>query len=411
MDHSSDHSTLTTIGGWAVLLGLGVALWYSSQQKQKKATDRYGSAPKQSGKQASTDSVGDAKKTEKPTKPKPKAPTSPTSEAFTSSVEYNREEDEAAGRKADREFARQLSNVHTGTKFNNKKSDEKKQKSIKQSKAQELPDEKKASAPSSHADDADDDLSPQISPVVGAADEHGVADMLEPLPSGPTVLRLTDVDAKKPKERKQKAPEVVETKKQRQNRKKVEAAKAAREEDEKERKVKMEQQRRTARIAEGRAAKDGSSFMANTENAWNGNKKASSDSKDVVQPLDTFEQQRNVKPVKQNTSNGATTAKDKKSDEWVAGIPSEEEQMEMIRQEDSWSEVKTKKKGKKKEAPGETSAPSVPATNGTGGAPAAKASVPVNGTNKKPITSNSSFAALTPEETEDNEEVEQEWDV
>lgn len=416
MDISTTHSTLTTIGGWAVIVGVGGLIWYRNfKQQQQKRTERRGSFTRQSVKHNEVELGSDAKKkTEKATKPKPKpkAPTDTPTQP-TPNVDYNREEVEAADKKADREFARQLSSAHAGTKFNTKKSDEKKQKSVKQSKAQEISEVQagKISVPSSHAGDADDDLSSQASPVVVAADSRDVSDMLEPTAPGPSVLRLTDTDSvKKPKERKQKAPEVVETKKQRQNRKKAEAAKAAREEEEKERKVKLEQQRRTARIAEGRAAKDGSTFVANTQNAWNG--KSTNGDNNTVQPLDTFEEKPKAEPVKPAKSAAATKAAEpikEKSDPWISGVPSEEEQMEMLRQEDSWSEVKTKKKGKKKDLSGETSS-SAPATNG-GSTPTAKPSAPVNGTNKKPIltSSSSSFAALTPEETDDNDE--EEWDV
>ncbi|KAI1209417.1 uncharacterized protein F4807DRAFT_92884 [Annulohypoxylon truncatum] len=417
MDISTTHSTLTTIGGWAVMIGLGGLFWYRSKQKQlQKRTERRGSFTRQSGKQNEVGLGSDAKKkTEKPAKPKPKpkAPADAPTQPAPSNIDYNREQVEAADKKADREFARQLSTTHAGTKFNTKKSDEKKQKSVKQSKAQEISEAQagKISVPSSHAGDADDDLSSQASPVVVPADSRDVSDMLEPTAPGPSVLRLTDVDsAKKPKERKQKAPEVVETKKQRQNRKKAEAAKAAREEEEKERKVKLEQQRRTARIAEGRAAKDGSTFAANTQNAWNG--KPTNGDNNTVQPLDTFDEKPKAEPAKaaKPVATKAAEPIKEKADPWISGVPSEEEQMEMLRQEDSWNEVKTKKKGKKKDVSGETSTPSAPATNG-GSTPTAKPSAPVNGTNKKPIltSSNSSFAALTPEETDDNDE--EEWDV
>ncbi|KAI2472107.1 hypothetical protein F4781DRAFT_29865 [Annulohypoxylon bovei var. microspora] len=422
MDISTTHSTLTTIGGWAVILGVGGIIWYRNQQKKQKRPERRGSFTKQSGRQNEVDLGSDAKKkTEKPAKPKPKpkAPTETPTQPVPSDIKYNREEDEAADKKADREFARQLSSTHAGTKFNAKKSDDKKQKSVKQSKAQEISEVQagKISVASSHAGDADDDLSSQASPVVAAVDGRDVSDMLEPTSSGPSVLRLTDVDSVKPKERKQKAPEVVESKKQRQNRKKNEAAKAAREEEEKERKVKLEQQRRTARVAEGRAAKDGSTFVANTQNAWNGKPTNGNDDENTVKPLDTFDEKPKAEPVKpaNPTTTKAAAATKEKSEPWISGVPSEEEQMEMLRQEDSWNEVKTKKKGKgkKKDVSGETSAPSAPATNG-GSTPTAKPSAPVNGTNKKPIltSSSSSFAALTPEETDDNdEEEEKEWDV
>ncbi|KAI2609548.1 uncharacterized protein GGS25DRAFT_220309 [Hypoxylon fragiforme] len=406
------HSTVTTIGGWAIILGISGIIWYRSQLKKKTTPPiRRGSFTRQSAKPADLGSGNDSKKklekAAKP-KPKPKAPAA-SDEVVPPSVNYNREVDEAADKKADREFARQLANAHAGTQLSAKKSDEKRQKSIKQSKAQELPGG--TSVPSSHAGDADDDLSSQASPVVAAVNGHDVSDMLEATPSGPSVLRLTDVDSvKKPKERKTKAPEVVESKKQRQNRKKAEAAKAAREEDEKERKVKMEQQRRAARIAEGRAAKDGSASVANASNAWNGkstNGTNGTNGGDIIQPLDTREQQPKVESAKPKNT-GATQTTKGKSDPWLSSMPSEEEQMEMLRQEDSWNEVKTKKKGKKNHTPVETSAP---ATNG-GSTPTVKPSAAVNGTKKPILTSNnSSFAALTPEETDDNEEEEQEWDV
>ncbi|KAI1807257.1 hypothetical protein F4811DRAFT_9234 [Daldinia bambusicola] len=416
MDISSSHSTLTTIGGWAVILAISGVIWYRNQQKKAQRTDRRGSFTKQSVKQNDADLISDTKKkaekAAKP-KPKPKAPTTTSNETTKPAVDFNREEDEAAGKKADREFARQLANAHAGTKFSTKKSDEKKQKSVKQSKAQEIPDASagRTSVPSSHAGDADDDLSSQASPVVAAVDSRDVSDMLEPAAPGPSVLRLTDVDAVKPKERKQKAPEVVETKKQRQNRKKAEAAKAAREAEEKERKVKLEQQRRTARIAEGRPAKDGSSFTANAQNAWN---EKSTSNNSTVQPLDTSEQPAKAEPAKTNAKTNAVSAgtTKEKSDPWLSSMPSEEEQMELLRQEDSWSEVKTKKKGKKKDASAEASASSAPATNGGSATSTPTVKAPVNGAKKPLLTSsNSSFAALTPEETDDNEEEEKEWDV
>lgn len=189
MDISSSPSTLTTIGGWAVILGIGGAIWYRNQLKKRQRTERRGSFTKQSARQNDADPANDAKKkTEKAPKPKPKpkAPTSASNDVVAPTVDFNREHDEAADKKADREFARQLSSTHAGTQFSNKKSEEKKQKSVKQSKAQEISEISggKASVPSSHAGDADDDLSSQASPVVGAVDGRDVSDMLEPVASG-----------------------------------------------------------------------------------------------------------------------------------------------------------------------------------------------------------------------------------
>ncbi|KAI0533920.1 hypothetical protein GGR58DRAFT_85434 [Xylaria digitata] len=403
MDLRKDHSAYTTMGGYAVI-AVVIGLWfYASNKKEQNRRSHVVKQP--TIKHTDRDIAVDAKKkTEKAikSKSKPIPSASERTEPTVSSSNYDKEEAEIADKKADRDFARQLSNTHAGTKFNTKKSDEKRQKSVKQSKAQEIiPD--KISAPSSTTGDADDDLSPQVSPVITAADSQGVSDMLEPVAPGPSVLRLTGTDSvKKPKERKAKAPEPVETKKQRQNRKKAEAAKAAREEEEKERKVKMEQQRRTARIAEGRAAKDGSTFVA-TQNAWSSQPANGSDS---VQLLDTFEQQPKPEPIKATTS---ATAAPTTKDPW-SGLPSEEEQLEMIRQEDLWNEVKTKKKGKKKDATTEVSVTPSQPTNGNRAATAT--SKPTNGSKKPIITSSSSsFAALTPEEVDDNDEIEEEWDV
>lgn len=405
MESQKGHSTFTTVGGYAAIILLVGVVIYASQKKEQQRQSHVIKQP------TKLNDIGTEikKKAEKVVKPKPK-PTPPApvqSQPAGPSSNYNKEEAEIAEKKADREFARQLSNTHAGTKFNTKKSDDKRQKSVKQSKAQEAVPEK-VSVPSSTTGDADDDLSSQPSPVVAAADRHGVSDMLEPEAPAPSVLRLTSTDSvKKPKEKKAKAPEPVETKKQRQNRKKAEAAKAAREEEEVERKVKMEQQRRTARIAEGRPAKDGSASVP-AQNAWT---EKASDSSAPVQLLDTFEQKPQAAPAKPATPASVAAAKKATSDPW-SGLPSEEEQLEMLRQEDSWSEVKTKKKGKKKDSGVDSPAATSQPTNGNATPVPTASSKPVNGTQRPTFTSNgSSFAALAPEGVDDDDEPEQEWDV
>ncbi|KAI1752470.1 hypothetical protein F4782DRAFT_117196 [Xylaria castorea] len=407
MDAQKDHSAYTTMGGYAVI-AVVLGVWFYTSQKKEQ--NRRSHIIKQPTKQGDRDIAADVKKKiEKATKPKSKPNPSPLEriEPTVSSSNYDKEETDIADKKADRDFARQLSNTHAGTKFNAKKSDDKRQKSIKQSKAQAIVSDK-ISAPSSTTGDADDDLSSQASPAVVAADSQGVSDMLEPVAPGPSVLRLTGTDSvKKPKERKAKAAEPVETKKQRQNRKKVEAAKVAREEEEKERKVKMEQQRRTARIAEGRPAKDGSG-SATTQSAWDSR---STNGSAPLQLLDTLEQQPKPQPAKAPAPTPVAPATKAASDPW-SGLPSEEEQLEMIRQEDSWNEVKTKKKGKKKDAAAEAPAASSQPANGSTAATSTTSSKPANGTKKPILTSSSSFAALTPEEAGDgDDEPEQEWDV
>lgn len=346
-----------------------------------------------------------------------------------------------------REFARQLANIKQGTTLNApKKSDEKRQKSVKQSRAQVIDDkvnEIKVSAPSSTAGvDADDDESESASPEIKATDASGVSDMLEPKASGPSVLRLTDTDkAKTKKEKKAKEPEKTETKKQRQNRQKAEAAKALREATEKARKVDMEAQRRQARIAEGRAAQDGSTFttQAVQSSAWAGNgangtsapSNAANGSFLPVQPLDTFETGSYTDvslPAKNEAAAPAKPAPSTKSnaaDSWIATLPSEEEQMELLRDEEAWNTVSTKKTNKKKKQ-GAAAAATETATDSESATaqpkPTVKTSTPApaasNGTSaaappaKKPakiVSQQSAFAALSTNEPEGEEE--NEWDV
>lgn len=338
-----------------------------------------------------------------------------------------------------REFARQLASVKQGTALNAaKKNDEKRHKSVKQSRAEvveEKPHDSKVSAPSSTAGvDADDDESSTASPEVKAADAGDVSDMLEPKVAGPSVLRLTDTDKVKPKkEKKATAPEKVETKKQRQNRQKADAAKTLREETEKLRKVDMEAQRRQARIAEGRPAKDGSGFMAAQKqpSAWNGTTGSSSSNATTggflpVQPLDTFDTSsytdvsvpKSATPVKSNPASNP-------ADSWIATLPSEEEQMEMLRdEEEAWNTVTTKKPNKKKrdavpESPvdaeptvAQPQAAALKARESSNGSGATATAPTAPKTTTKPtkpsFSQKSSFAALS---TNDDEDEENEWEV
>ncbi|KAL2260760.1 hypothetical protein VTK26DRAFT_5135 [Humicola hyalothermophila] len=330
-----------------------------------------------------------------------------------------------------REFARQLASVKQGTTLNGpKKSDEKRQRSVKQSRAQIIDsrpeaNENKVSAPSSTAGvDADDDESSTASPEVRAISSRDVSDMLEPSASGPSVLRLTDTDKAKPKkEKKAKAPEKTETKKQRQNRQKAEAAKALREEAEKQRKVDMEAQRRLARISEGRAAKDGSAFMAAQakSNAWNGSPSSNTTNGDFVpvQPLDTFDTG-SYTDVSVSKSAAAPAAKPNVANSWMSSLPSEEEQMEMLREEEQWDTVKSKKNKKKKEAGAESPVESEPTVVQPQPAAATKPQSTSNGshpaiaktttTKAQPVSRQSAFAALSTND-EPEEEEEEEWDV
>ncbi|KAM7192030.1 hypothetical protein V8F33_008608 [Rhypophila sp. PSN 637] len=356
------------------------------------------------------------KETPKAAKPEPSAP--------TQALSSKREQDDDVN---DRAFAQQFASVKQGTNLNApKKNDEKRQKSVKQSRIRSMGDkaeESKVSASSSNAGgDADVSESPFASPEVKAADAAGVNDMLEPQAPGPSILRLTETDKIKQKPKKAaKAPEKAESKKQRQNRQKVEAEKALRAETEKERQVKLEAQRRLARISEGRPAKDGSAFMksisqpeqsvwTSKSNGINGSSSSGSANGDFlpVQPLDTFA-----------TTNGRQEAlapknPTPKTDNWKTSSLSEEEQMELLRGEEEWSTVKTKKSSRAKKTDTEAAESANESEPTPVQAPAAQlvAPKPVKAAGSKPsvkFSQQSSFAALS---TSDNtDEVEQEWDV
>ncbi|KAK3362726.1 hypothetical protein B0T25DRAFT_14314 [Lasiosphaeria hispida] len=363
-----------------------------------------------------------AKATQPKARPAPKAAPAPSQPA----------EDSSDDGVDNREFARQLASIKQGTNLNApKKSEEKRQKSVKQSRARLIDEpvlDNKVSAPSSTTGvDGDDDESPLASPQVQAADAGDVTDMLGPkAAAGPAVLRLTDTDKTKQKEKKTKEPEKVETKKQRQNRLKAEAAKAAREESEKQRQVALEAQRRLARISEGRAAKDGSTFVAAqaAQSVWSDKGANTSSASSLtngdylpVQPLDTFDTSSHTDVSAPKT---ATPAQNKTGNYLasLSSLPSEEEQLKLLLGQEDWNTVTTKKssKSKKKEPVTDNEAESA-ATQTQQAAPAAfqpvaakaqKASVNGNGKPAKSFSQQSSFAALSPA---DEPEVEEEWDV
>ncbi|KAH6961039.1 hypothetical protein DER45DRAFT_184831 [Fusarium avenaceum] len=311
-----------------------------------------------------------------------------------------------------REFAKQLAKAKEGTKFAAKSDGGKqREKSVKQSRANKVAvaAEEKESAPSSNAGaDADDDqspvTSPEVTPAVAVAGD--ISDMLEPVPARQTVLRVTSAEPKKENKKAPKVEAPVESKKQRQNRKKAEAAKAAREESEKERKVLEEKQRRSARVAEGRAAKDGSQFTAaqNKSSAWKeGAPKApepatASQTNGFHQPLDTFEK----------ASSSTATAPKTTGSKWIESLPSEEEQIQLLQDDDEWNTVKTKSKKAAK------SAPSAGSSDEAAARPAVQPKQPT-GPNKvsQPSQSYGSFTALTTKDNaaDEEEEEEEEWDV
>jgi hypothetical protein len=161
------------------------------------------------------------------------------------------------------------------------------------------------------------------------------------------------------------------------------------------------------------------------QSAWDGVNGSSSSNATTggflpVQPLDTFD---TSSYTDVSVPKSATPVQSNPADSWIATLPSEEEQMEMLRDEEAWNTVTTKKPSKKKrEAAAESPIDSEPtvvqpqpttkpraASNGSGAAaPAGPAANKTTGKTAKPFSQQSSFAALS---TNDNETEENEWEV
>ncbi|RDL42090.1 uncharacterized protein BP5553_02069 [Venustampulla echinocandica] len=377
-------ATLSTLSGWAVIVLVIGGYWYFYTNRPnrnrrvqafkpplKSIDPRSEKEPK--GKKARKDSTlsnsdqAEKKKSQQP----PKANREEQSHASSRATGVADREDK--DEMDNREFARQLSNIKAGTVIANKsQTAAPKQKSVKQSKAQEKPpveaSSDNATAPSSATGgDADDDESPLNSPELGATrmassvTNGGISDMLEKPAAGPSILKITEpLNPSRPNKPKPQSFEAVESKKQRQNRKKTEAKKQAREEDEKERKVLMEKQRRTAREAEGRAAKDGSTFMAAkpASSVWTPGaaKKNDKPGKSNVELLDTYEPSKARKsgaatiPAEALYSEGELVGSDWQNH--FSSLPSEEEQTRIAMEEsDNWKTVKAKERRKRENKP------------------------------------------------------------
>ncbi|KAL2756770.1 hypothetical protein ACRALDRAFT_1062446 [Sodiomyces alcalophilus JCM 7366] len=417
---TSEYLTPSFVGGWTAVLAVAGVAGYRYYQKNYPAPQPKPKAPAPSAApRKQTRAKKQRQEAYTSTAKKSKAEEPSSKPAATSVTQPSNEDDDSID---NRNFAKMMASVQEGKKFATKTGTEKKrQKSVKQSRAAEAADRKAAkeeepSAPSSTGGvDADDDASPIPSPEVAPADPAGISDMLEPASSGPSVLRLTDTDKEKAARKPAKSAEAKESKKQRQNRKKAEERKAIREAEEKERKVIMEQQRRKAREAAGIPAKDGSQFMAavnGAKSAWaassgpNGNTVA-------IQPLDTFEPS-SASAVPQEPVASKQPAPAKLDESWITSIPSEEEQMEMLKsEEEEWNTVPVKSSKKNKKSTPKETASATPTTTESKPAPEASASAPVlvNGQSAKSTQSLGSFAALTVQDSAEDHEEEQEWDV
>ena len=283
-----------------------------------------------------------------------------------------------------KQWAEQMMQTRKGHELSSGKSNEQRVKTVKQSSALNTP--VLSSGSSQAGAEADDDMSPAASPGLNAGD---VSDMLEPVGSGPSTLRVTA--ATKPQKEKvarESKDEQVETKKQRQNRQRVEERRLQREAEEKERRALEEKQRRQAREARGEPAKNGmQSAKAPAASAWM--KAAATPGADAptiptvngnhnAPLLDTFDAE------SLSSSNGgleasttATSINSAGAATWDNDLPSEEEQMAHAMKESGddsgWTTVAQPKKTKKKaETPvaeplitNKTNIPTTkPATNG-----------------------------------------------
>lgn len=334
--------TYTTIGGYAGIALVAGGFWYlqkrSAHAKQVKTkvghTVSAKAAPikqdvKQKVKAAEATLSSGAETAEKATKRKnakknknTNKPAAPVAAALQATQVAQESDDEDSDEMSNKEFARQLSQAKMGLSVGARPQAAGRQKSVKQSRANV----------NGFTADAEDSESAR-------SNQGGVADMLEAPAAGPSVLRISSPSNPQPqKEKKQtKAPEPVESKKARQNRKKREAEQEARADAEAQRKIMEENQRRTARLAEGRAAKDGSGFVAKAAAAsvWKGPEGPNTASTNGhVQLLDTIEQP--AAPQQKNVA------------QEYSSLPSEEEQMRQLQEEDEWQAVPSKKSKAKK---------------------------------------------------------------
>ena len=351
--------------------------------KVKRKKEKEASAPAQqspdaleSSTQLPASGIPEGAKKKKPRKKNAEKATS------TAAVELSNEKETAQSDHEQEEldnidFARQLNNAQVGTslkkpdgpaqsKKGKKKANRKNPANVPNGNAPPVPNgvpngTNVSGTSSTTGADADDDLSLANSPELAAtsattASGLDVSDMLEAPAKGPSILRLTEPahpqPVREPKVKKA-APE-PETKKQRQHRKKREEQKVIREEIEKERKVLLETQRRTAREAEGRPAKNGLASSP-AANAWNGRPTAEAppvkSSASTAQPLlDTLDQTESRTSSPEKHVNTLTTPQPSTYQD----LPSEEEQLRIISELDSdntWSTVEKGGKAKKKKAP------------------------------------------------------------
>jgi hypothetical protein len=381
----------STVLGWSVLLlsGGGLYWYYTKDDKNKRsfktktsaAAARVASKPSTESRPA-RDRRRDERRATGASDKKQSAQLD-TAPRVQSPVTQKEEKDDLS-------WAKELVEKQKGTNLSAPSRNESRQKTVKQGKANNKAAQMTPSSSTTGAD-GDDDLSPAVSPPLPAIETevfpsgNDVSDMLETAASAPGTLRITEPangTLSKPK-REQKAAPPQETKKDRQNKKKVEEKKLQREADEKARRVLEEKQRRTAREARGEPAKNGlAPASAPSSNAWK-------ESQHVSTPVPTANGQLLDTLANETQKVKATNGNKGRGDKWWSGdIPSEEEQVRILTEQDdsSWNTVTTKK-GKKK---GKT-AESVSDSASDAPAPAVQAPVLEK---LKPTFSSGTFAAL-----------------
>jgi hypothetical protein len=270
-------------------------------------------------------------------KTKPSEPTPAKKSEVKTVISPPTTEDEQPEEEIDpREMARRQTAIKNGipqTTASSTKNKKKKQ----QKKAAQL--EVGSHASSTTGAEADDDLSPAVSPQVNATvpSAGDVDDMIETpaAAAAAKVLRVTGdlpVQAEK-KTKKEAVPE--KNKKARAHQRKNEERKEQARLDEQDRQKKLEQHRRNIPELQATWSQSHANNAWENKTATNGvSKPAPAPAASNVQLLDTFSPQ----------ASG--------TNEWEQGLPTEEVQEQMAKAadaDDAWTQVKTKKGGNKKE--------------------------------------------------------------
>jgi hypothetical protein len=363
-----------TILGWIVVIGAGgyAYYYYQNANKNRRAfrgrTNRapstvseYDARPSRARRRDERRDTSDAPSSDgsnaKGRVRKPKPVKSTTGSRFEA-LQLNEPEEE--DEKDDLGFAEALQKSRKGTTFASSGRQDSRQRTVKQANANKRNEPSATS--STTGGEADDDLSPAVSPALNATtgghlpNGNDVSDMLGPSRGGPSILNITPSQKlERPKTNQQHKPaQEQETKKQRQNRKKKEEQQAQRQEAEQQRKKMEEAQRRTAREARGEPSKNGvMSANVSAANPWNGVSHANSVPKPLTSGplLDTFTPD-NASTSSSNVPHSAASNSTGDSN-WEAGLPDEDEQLRRIMEQDesAWHTVPVGgKRGKKKQA-------------------------------------------------------------